>query len=82
MAEYHVGCGMAGIYAGIIKKPGEWKNKSEVTGEALMSVADFMLGKIKPGDKAYEITWTNPTTGKKIVLTCHQEDADEKDRHN
>lgn len=76
MAEYHVGCGMAGIYAGTIKKPGEWKTKSEVTAEALRSVAEYMVGKIKPGDKAYEITWTNRTTGKKIVLTCHREDAD------
>ena len=65
-SECHVGCGLAGIYAGTIKKPGEWKNKSEVTSEALRSVAEFMLGKIKPGDKAYEITWTNQTTGKKI----------------
>ena len=65
-SEYHVGCGLAGIYAGTIKKPGEWKNKSEVTSEALRSVAEYMVGKIKPGDKAYEITWTNQTTGNKI----------------
>ena len=82
MAEYHVGCGLAGIYAGTIKKPDEWKNKSEVTAEALRSVAEYMLGQLKAGDKAYEITWTNQTTGKKIVLTCHREDIDEKDRDN
>lgn len=82
MVEYHVGCGLAGIYAGTFKKPGEWKNKSEVTAEAMRSVAEFMLGKIKPDDQAYEITWTNQTTGKKIVLTCHREDIDEKDRDN
>lgn len=80
MAEYHVGCGLAGIYAGTIKKPGEWKNKSEVTAEALRSVAEYMLGQLKEGDQAYEITWTNQTTGKKIVLTCHRENIDEKDR--
>lgn len=61
-----MGCCLAGIYAGTIKKPGEWKNKSEVTAEALRSVAEYMVGKIKPGDKAYEITWTNQTTGNKI----------------
>ena len=82
MTEYPVGCGLAGIYAGTIKKPGEWKNKSEVTAEALRSVADFMLGKIKPGDKAYEITWINSESGEKIVLTCHREAGDEKDRDN
>jgi len=74
MAEYHVGCGMAAIYAGTIKNPGDWKCKNDVTDEALRSVAEYMLGKIKPGDKAYEITWTNRNTGKKIVLTCHQEE--------
>lgn len=54
MAEYHVGCGLAGIYAGTIKKPVEWKSKSEVTDEALRSVAEYMLGQLKPGDQAYE----------------------------
>lgn len=35
MAEYHVGCGIAGIYAGTLNKQGtEWLNKSEVTEEA------------------------------------------------
>lgn len=77
MAEYHVGCGMAAIYAGTIKKLGEWKSKSEVTGEALRSVAEYMLGQIKEGDQAYEITWTSKTTGKKIVLTCHREEPNE-----
>ena len=82
MAEYHVGCGLARIYAGTIKKPGEWKNKSEVTAEALRSVAEYMVGKIKPGDKAYEITWINRESVDKIVLTCHREEGDKKDRDN
>ena len=73
---------MAAIYAGTIKKPGEWKNKSPVTDEALRAVAEYMIGQIKEGDQAYEITWTNQNTGKKIVLTCHREDIYEKDRDN
>lgn len=77
-----MGCGLAGIYAGTIKKPGEWKSKSEVTDEALRSVAEFMLGNIKPGDEAYEITWVHSESGEKIVLTCHREDIDEKDGDN
>lgn len=72
-----MGCGLAGIYAGTIKKPGEWKNKSEVTAEALRSVAEYMVGKIKPGDKAYEITWNHSEIGEKIVLTCHREESNE-----
>ena len=43
MAEYHVGCGLFGIYAGTLKNPNEWRNKSEVTSEALDSVAQYLL---------------------------------------
>ena len=35
MTVYHVGCGINGIYAGTIKKPGEWKTKSPVTDEVI-----------------------------------------------
>ena len=73
MSNYHVGCGIAAIYAGTCTKPGVWKNKSPVTDEALRAVAEYMIGQIKPGDEAFEITWTNKETGKKIVLTCHVE---------
>lgn len=71
MSEYHVGCGMAEIYAGTIKKPGEWKTKSPVTDEVLRAAAEYMMGKIEKGHEAYEIIYTNRTTGKKIVLTCN-----------
>ncbi len=44
MSEYHVGCGFAGIYAGTLKKSGvEWRNKSNVTYEALCAVAQHLL---------------------------------------
>ena len=43
MAEYHVGAGMAGIYAGTINKKGDmWISKSDVTDEAMSSVFDYM----------------------------------------
>lgn len=42
--EYHVGCGIAGIYAGTLKKNGyEWLNKSDVTREAISSAAQYLL---------------------------------------
>lgn len=42
--EYHVGCGAFGIYAGTITKDGKlWKNKSEVTDEALRAVRDYLI---------------------------------------
>lgn len=44
MAEYHVGCGFAGIYAGTLNHKGEtWRNKSDVTHEALCAVAQYLL---------------------------------------
>lgn len=43
MAEYHVGLGTFGIYAGTLKKKDEWKDKSEVTREAIDAVAGFLL---------------------------------------
>lgn len=45
MAEYHVGCGIAGIYAGRLNKKGDmWLDKSDVTDEALRAVATYFLG--------------------------------------
>ena len=44
MADYHVGCGAFGIYAGTLDKSGtKWKNKSEVTNEAFCAVAQYCL---------------------------------------
>ena len=45
MAEYHVGCGAFGIYAGTLEPSNKnlWKNKSEVTDEAIEAVRDYMV---------------------------------------
>ena len=44
MAEYHVGCGILGIYAGVLNKNGDlWQRKSEVTNEALDAVANYLI---------------------------------------
>ena len=45
MAEYHVGCGAFGIYAGTLnsKNKNLWQNKSEVTDEAINAVRDYMV---------------------------------------
>lgn len=43
MSEYHVRRGLAGIYAGILKKSGdEWQSKSDVTNEAIREVAMYL----------------------------------------
>lgn len=44
MPKYHVGCGMFGIYAGTLNAKGDtWKNKTDVTNEALSAVAQYLL---------------------------------------
>ncbi len=54
MAQYHVGCGLAGIYAGTLKKSGdEWLNKSDVTNEAINSVVQYMYDRIPKGEHAF-----------------------------
>lgn len=44
MADYHVGAGIFGIYAGTLNPKGDtWRNKSEVTREALGAAAQYLL---------------------------------------
>ena len=44
MSEYHVGCGILGIYAGRLNKSKTlWLNKSDVTDEATSAVALYLL---------------------------------------
>ena len=62
MAEYHVGCGLAGIYAGTLKKNGfEWLHRSNVTREVLSSAAQYLLDQgvyyeIERNGKKYRMT--------------------------
>lgn len=62
MGKYHVGCGFAGIYAGTLNKKGDmWKDKNDVTDEAIRSVVQHMYEQI-PKDKngiAYIYTFRN-----------------------
>lgn len=65
MAEYHVGNGLAGIYAGTLTKDKtRWVNKSDVTDEAIAAVFTWMNEKAeeqyeKFGDEfhGYSITY-------------------------
>lgn len=42
--KYSIGCGLFGIYAGILKPNGEeWKDKTDVTEEAMSAVAQYLL---------------------------------------
>ena len=65
MAEYHVGCGLGGIYAGTLKPNGiEWRNKTRVTDEALAAVADYLMFQMKEGEYSFGYEWTLKNGGK------------------
>lgn len=51
IAEYHVGCGAFGIYAGTLepKNKNMWRNKSEVTDEVLCAARDYMVQELLGG---------------------------------
>lgn len=51
MVEYHVGCGMFGIYAGTLnsRNKNTWKDKTECTDEALCAVRDYMVQELLGG---------------------------------
>ena len=86
MADYHISAGLFGIYAGTLMpkkdgKPQEWRNKSDVTDEAICAVRDYMVteclnekaGKIRGG---YE--WKRKDD-KKVLLTAEVVDGGKQD---
>ena len=77
MAEYHVGCGISGIYAGTLKpkKKDEWLNKSLVTDEAIEAVRDWLLSEIKEGEKRSGYRWMLKNGGTvELVVIVHEAD--------
>lgn len=72
MPKYHVGCGIAGIYAGTVNKKGdEWINKSDVTQEAIKAVMAHMYFEIPEGEKAYALA-TKMHNGDYVRLTIEK----------
>lgn len=51
MAEYHIGCGAFGIYAGTLNSRNKnmWQNKTECTDEAICAVRDYLVQKLLGG---------------------------------
>lgn len=58
MADYHVGCGAFGIYAGTLNKKGDmWRNKSDVTNEVLCAAAQHLMFNHKEFHVQYKDKW-------------------------
>ena len=59
--KYSIGCGIFRIYAGILKKNGtEWKDKTDVTEEAISAVAQHLID----FDTEFQFTYK----GKNMIL--------------
>lgn len=55
MAEYHVGCGAFGIYAGTLNKQKTmWQNKSDVTEEARQAVIMYEKDRLESENRLKE----------------------------
>ena len=74
MSEYHVGCGIAGIYAGTLNKKGDmWINKSLVTNEVLSCAFDYLY----TNEKEFRATIYDVEYAMRIVpMTEPQESED------
>ena len=75
MAEYHVGCGRFGnVYAGTYALPRKdglqaWRNKSDVTSEAIEAVMGHFIMEIERDDKnKIQKSW-GVRGGKKLKVT-------------
>lgn len=74
MAEYHVGCGAFGIYAGTLMPNKElWRNKSEVTDEAINAVRDYMMGEFVKNEKTQGGYEWRTKDGRTVSLTIRVE---------
>lgn len=87
MAEYHVGCGMFGnIYAGTMAPPRKdglkmWRNKSDVTDEAITAVMGHFITEMERDDKTkLEKVWGvigNKKLKVTFELSTNKEQSDE-----
>ena len=82
MAEYHVGNGLAGIYAGTLTKDKtRWLNKSDVTDEAIAAVFTWMQDKAeeqyeKFGDEFHGYSITYGSSDYELVMRRKESEAE------
>lgn len=70
MAEYHVGCGAFGIYAGTLNKQKTmWQNKSDVTEEARQAVIMYEKDRLKINKRVQETVKYTFKDGDELTVT-------------
>ena len=76
MAEYHVGCGIVGIYAGTLNKKGDmWINKSLVTNEVLSCAFDYLYS----NKKEFRATINDVEYAMRIVPITEPRESEDKE---
>jgi hypothetical protein len=79
MAEYHVGCGIAGIYAGTLNKKGDmWLNKSLVTNEVLNCAFDYLYS----NEKEVRATINDVKYVMRIVPITEPQESEDKEQED
>lgn len=83
MADYHVGCGITGIFAGTLNSRNKnlWQNKSSVTDEAIDAVRDYMRSELKDGETKRAYEWTLKKGGKVRLILEVEKDASQEGEH-
>lgn len=70
MAEYHVGCGAFGIYAGTLNKQKTmWQNKSDVTEEARQAVIMYEKDRLEINKRVQETVKYTFKDGDELTVT-------------
>lgn len=78
MAEYHIGCGIAGIKSKKTKDGYQtWRNKSDVTEEAIAAVAQYFKQELKKNEISIGRRYTF-NDGTKVELKLSIVDEDEE----
>ena len=76
MAEYHVGCGITGIFAGTLNKKGNmWTNKSLVTDEVLSCAFDYLY----TNEKEFRATINDVEYAMRIVPITEPQEGSNKE---
>lgn len=74
MPDYHVGCGAFGIYAGTLepRNKNKWRNKSNVTEEAIGSVVQYIKQELDYQDRHKFYTEYTFNDGQRVSLTIEK----------
>lgn len=78
--EYHVGCGLFGIYCGRLNKDKtEWVEKTECTDAAIHAVVNYFRDELLDNEKTHRHSEYRFIDGSRIVLDVRLEKGDKQE---